>query len=307
MTSSRYNPKKPAACRDHVTIVMLTYNRCAELMRSLAHLLTLPEQPRIIVVDNAGTDGTAERVSACVPQIQIVRSAVNLGAAGRNLGVDTVVTPYVAFCDDDTWWAPGALDAAAQILDLHPSIAVLNAHIVVGPDAIPDPACLHMAQSPLKTVPGVGPMLIGFMAGAIVMRTSAFRNAGGYWPPFFIGGEETLLAMDILDAGGHIVYAPALQVHHWPSSLRDSAQRKRLLARNALWTAWMRLPGKMALARTWQTLQTLPCAGARRSAVIDALAGVGPVFRHRRVLGGATRDLLDHVWRHEAARARDLP
>ena len=288
------------ACCHRVTVVILTYNRCAELKRSLSRLIALPGQPRIIVVDNAGTDGTAECITAEFPQVKLIRAPANLGAAGRHLGVDEVHTPYVAFCDDDTWWAPDALSRAADMLDAHPSIAVLNARIVVGPEGRPDPACDAMAQSPLGTIPGVGPMLIGFMAGAVVMRTQAYRNAGGYWPPFFIGGEEALLAMDIMEAGGRIVYAPALLVHHWPSSIRDSALRKRLLARNAIWVAWMRLPWRAAAARSLQTLQALPGRADRIRTARDALSGLGRVLRHRRVLGPPTLAQLARVWRQQA-------
>lgn len=86
-----------------VSIVVLTYNRADELMAVLHRLQALPEQPEVIVVDNASSDGTAERVAAEHPQVRLVREARNRGAAGRNSGVALVRTPYVAFCDDDTW------------------------------------------------------------------------------------------------------------------------------------------------------------------------------------------------------------
>lgn len=289
------------SCAERVTIVVLTYNRRAELARSLEHLLALPERPSIVVVDNGGTDDTAAFMSARHPHIPLVRTGANLGAAGRNHGVRQVRTPYVAFSDDDTWWAPGALSLAADLFDRHPRIAVLNAGIVVGPEERPDPACMAMEASPLETVPGVGPLLTGFMAGANVMRTQAFRKAGGYWPPLFIGGEEALLAMDILDAGGHIVYAPALRVHHWPSTVRDNPLRKRMIARNAIWTACLRLPWPVALQHSLRTLRALPDVNLRRGILNETLLNLGTLLPARRVLRRETRALLDEVWRHEQA------
>jgi hypothetical protein len=48
-----------------LAVVMITHNRRAEVLRSLAHLSELPERPRIVVVDNGSTDGTAaSRTSA---------------------------------------------------------------------------------------------------------------------------------------------------------------------------------------------------------------------------------------------------
>lgn len=287
------------AVNDKISIVLLTHSRVGELCRTLGHLLDLPERPPIIVVDNCSIDNTAERVQAAFPTVKLICTERNLGAAGRNLGVDFVQTPYVAFCDDDTWWAPGALDTAVELLDRHARLSVLNARIVVGPQQMPDPTCATMASSPLAYHDDIGPLLAGFMAGAIVMRTEAFRKAGGYWEEFFIGGEETLLAMDILDAGGHIAYAPALVVHHWPSRLRHTHQRQRLTARNAIWTCWLRLPWSLAWQRTRFLLQQLPDRRLRRHALADALSGVLKIVPKRRVLSKETCQLLRQVWQHD--------
>lgn len=290
-----------------VSIVVLTHNRCDEVCRTLTRLLALHARHPIIVVDNGSTDETAQRILAGFSGIMLVRAGRNLGAAGRNLGVQRVRTRYVAFCDDDTWWASGALEAAADILDARPKLAVLNARILVGPEVRPDPACLAMAASPLAHVDGVGPRLTGFMAGANVMRTQAFLDAGGYWPPFFIGGEETLLALDILDAGGEIVYAPALKVFHWPSKLRDAHLRQSMIARNALWVAWMRLPWTMALQRTVSSLAALPGPTARLGALWQAMAGWRLVWKNRRRLNPETCRLLEQVRRHEESMSTKAP
>lgn len=284
---------------DRITVVMITHNRCEELCRSLKHLKALPEKPGIIVVDNASTDNTVQRMRAEFPDVELIRSEKNLGAAGRNLGVQNVWTPYVAFCDDDTWWEPGSLQTAVTLLDRHPRIAALNASIVVGSDQRPDPACLVMANSPLPQVSGIGPMLSGFMAGACIMRTDVFLQAGGYWPRFFIGSEEALLAMDILDAGHQIVYAPALIVHHWPSQQRDSGQRILLTERNAIWSAWLRLPWRMAWRRTRASVRSATELAQRCRIVLSALPGIPAVLKNRRVLRAETCALLDRVWEHE--------
>lgn len=285
--------------RDLITIVIITHNRCDELCRSLKHLKALPEQVRIIVVDNGSSDITVDVLAAEFPDVELIRSRKNLGAAGRNLGVQQVRTPYVAFCDDDTWWSPGSLKAAAALLDRHPRIAVLNANILVGPDHRPDPACQAMANSPLPYVEGVGPRLGSFMAGACIMRTDAFLQAGGYWPPFFIGSEEALLSMDILDAGHHIVFAPALTVHHWPSQRRDSRLRIALTERNAIWTAWLRLPWPLAWQRSRAALRSVSTLTRRVALALSALRGIPTVLKNRRVLQTETYTLLQYIWEHE--------
>ncbi|WP_250510028.1 glycosyltransferase [Caballeronia sp. GACF4] len=230
-----------------LSVVVLTYNRADVVLRTIAKLAALPDPVRIVVVDNASSDNTARRIAEKFPSVDLVIASKNMGAAGRNLGVARVRTEYVAFCDDDTWWQAGSLSRAVQLLDASPRVAVLSARVVVGDAESTDETCERMRVSPLGSHGLPGPALIGFMAGASVFRTSVYREMGGYEPKLFIGGEESLLALDILSSGHALVYADELVLHHHPSEIRDSALRRRLLARNEAWVAWLRLPLAEAL------------------------------------------------------------
>ena len=267
-----------------VTVVILTYRRTAELRRTLRHTMALSARPPVVVVDNGAGDGTRAMLAAEFPSVRLIAMERNLGAAARNAGVMAATTPYVAFCDDDTWWAEGALDAAPALLDAYPALAVLCARVLVGPHEAEDPTCAAMAASPLPRDGLPGPALLGFLAGAAVVRRSAFLEAGGYEPRFLIGGEEALLSLDLLARGWRISYAPQLTVHHYPSAQRDSAARRRLLRRNALWLAWLRLPAGMALA---DTVRACLAALHRREdalAVLDALRGLRWALARRKVI-----------------------
>jgi len=275
-----------------LSIVVLTHNRRAELMRTLHGLARLPGRHPIIVVDNGSADGTAEAVRRNFPGLALVRASANLGAAGRNLGVRAAQTEYVAFCDDDTCWEPRALETAVGILDASPEIGVLTARVLVGQEGRLDQACAAMQESPLPEQPGVGPCLLGFMAGACVMRTEVFRKAGGYWPPLLIGGEEELLALDVIEQGWRIVYAPAVCIRHWPSTSRDAPLRRRLLARNAVWTAWMRLPAAMAWHATAREFRLQRSARERLRLARDIGQGMAAVLARRRVVSPQVCELL---------------
>lgn len=45
---------------ERISVVVITHNRRDELQRTLERLAALPEQPRVVVVDNASSDGTAD-------------------------------------------------------------------------------------------------------------------------------------------------------------------------------------------------------------------------------------------------------
>ena len=272
-------------CEKPVSVVVLTHQRAAELARTLRHLCALPEQPPVIVVDNDSQDDTVAMVRQDFPSVALVRAPRNLGASGRNLGAARVRTPYVAFCDDDTWWGAGSLALAAGLLDHYPHIGALTARVLVGPEQREDPACRQMSASPLRSiVPLPGPPILGLLAGASVFRTGAFLAAGGYHPRFFLGGEETVLAFDLASAGWSLGYAPQLTVFHYPSPLRDAKRRRSLLARNAVWTAWLRLPVSSAIACTFRCAPQIWRDAGGIGGCWETMRGLRWILPQRRVL-----------------------
>ena len=289
-----------------VSVVVITHQRRAELLLALERLLALPEQPHVVVVDNGSTDGTAHAVRQRFPQVELVASPENLGAIGRNVGVARVDTPYVAFCDDDTWWDPGSLRTAADVLDAHPRLAVVTARILVEPGGREDPIVPELRDSP---VPGAdwlpGPALGSFLAGASVLRRDAFAEVGGFSERLWLGGEEELMAGDLAAAGWELCYLPQLTVHHQASRARDPHKRRRDGIRNTLWTTWLRRPLRPALRRTVHLLATLPRDRVTAEGLLAAVRGLPWVLRERRVLpphAEARFAALDAVQRRSTAR-----
>ncbi len=268
-----------------IGVVILTHNRAAEALKTVRHMRALSERPRLVVVDNASADGTAETVARSFPDVGVIRLERNIGAAARNVGVRSIETPYVAFCDDDTVWARGSLTRARALLDAYPGVAALTARVLVGAEQRDDPICAVMASSPLPSTALPGKAVLGFLAGACVFRRNLFLESGGYEPRFLIGGEEALLALDLAARGYAVVYTSELTVHHYPSHQRDPALRQRHMVRNALWVAWLRRPMRSALARTVAIVGSASRAGdASLPGLVDAVRGLPWVLRDRRVI-----------------------
>ncbi|MDI3330868.1 MAG: glycosyltransferase [Micrococcus sp.] len=288
---------------------MITYNRCSEALQAIDRALALPERPAVYVVDNGSSDGTAEAIRerfGADPRLTLIVSRQNLGAVGRNVAVDVVPTEFVAFCDDDTWWEPGALQAAVEALAAHPRLGVVTARILVEPGAREDPINAELLHSPVRGPDWLpGPALGSFLAGASVMRTQAFRQVGGFSRRLWLGGEEELMAADLATAGWELCHLPHVVVHHQASKVRDPHLRRRHGLRNTLWFTWLRRPLPAAVRRSWQVLSTAPRDRVTLDAVADALRGAGWVLRERRVLPDRVEErflALEESQRTSAAR-----
>lgn len=284
-----------------IAVVMITHNRRQEALASLERLSRLDERPQIVVVDNGSTDGSAEAIAESFPDVQLVITEQNLGAAGRNLGVLAAEAPYVALCDDDVWWAPGALGKAADLFDAHSRLAVITGKVLVGEEETVDPVCLEMEQSPLAAEPELpGRPILGFLAGASAIRRDAFIECGGFDRRLFLGGEERWLAAELACRGWRLRYVPEILVHHWPSTLRDAHRRRWHEVRNAIWFAWRRRPVRSALRETLAALRSVDATVAVR-AIVAALVGMPWVLRERRVLPDAVERGLELLEARAAA------
>ena len=170
-----------------VAVVIITRDRPDDLARTLGRLHALPERPTVLVVDNGSRDG----VRTGFPEVVVLRQERDLGAAGRTAGVLAATAPYIAFCDDDSWWEPGSLSAAADLLDAHPDVALLAARVELAGGRL-EPTCAAMARAPLTGRPGLpGPPVHGFVACGAVVRRDAYLAAGGFEPDWGVGGGSS--------------------------------------------------------------------------------------------------------------------
>lgn len=285
-TETRTHTPVPTS-NDRVSVVMITRNRRSQVLSTLGHLSALPDRPPIVLVDNASTDGTADAVAGAFPEVTCIRRTTNGGAVSRTIGVRAARTPYVAFSDDDSWWAPHALDAAADHFDASPRLALLAARMLVGPAEVLDPVCQEMADSPLPRRPDLpGPSILGFVACGAIVRRSAYLQAGGFHPVIGFGGEETVLAQDLAAAGWGLAYVDDVVAHHHPTRNRDRSDRREIVARNDLLSVWLRRPLRVALARSFDSVVAAVRAddAQARPVLRAALRRLPDALRSRQVL-----------------------
>ncbi len=290
------NGADPGSAR--VSVVVMTRDRRDSVLSTLERLLALPDEPRVIVVDNGSKDGTAHAISARCPQVRLLALGRNHGAVARTFGVRAATTPYVAFADDDSWWEPHALRTAADVFDRSPRLGLLAARILVGSERRLDPVCEVMAASPLPVEHDApGPSVLGFVACGAVVRRRAYLEVGGFHPVVFFFGEETLLAQDLMTAGWQLAYVDGVVARHDPGSAEPRPGRDRLAVRNALLSLWMRRPARVAAQQTLRLLAERR-GPAAAGGLLDAVRRAPRALAHRRVLPPSVERQVRLLERH---------
>jgi len=272
------------------SFVIASRNRADELLAVVHRLLATTTSP-IIVVDNASSDDSVPRLRAMAAgdesrRLTIVEHTENAGAVARNIGVAACRTPYVAFCDDDSWWAPDATAIGEAIFDRYPSVALLAARTVVLPGNRDDPIVADLADSPLGRDTALpGPSILGFLACSAMVRVDAFEAVGGFSPILHFRGEEQLLAWDLAAAGWDLCFCRALTAYHQPSVVRaPSGTQQARSMRNMVLTNWLRRPLRRTIGPSAQFVRAAIARPDHAAALFEAIRLIPAVRRDRRRL-----------------------
>jgi succinoglycan biosynthesis protein ExoU len=94
-----------------ICVIIPAWNASATIGRAIASALVQPDVAEVLVVDDASTDGTADRAGAADDgsgRLCIVRQPQNRGpAAARNAAIAASRSPFLALLDSDDFLLPG--------------------------------------------------------------------------------------------------------------------------------------------------------------------------------------------------------
>lgn len=95
-----------------VAVVVVAWNAADWLSTCLGSVAALRRPPaEIVVVDNASSDGGADRVEREFPRVDLVRAPRNLGfCAANNLGIQRTRSPFILLLNPDTRLDPDFLE-----------------------------------------------------------------------------------------------------------------------------------------------------------------------------------------------------
>lgn len=164
-------------------MVIPTFNRWALLRRALASALAQRDvRLEVIVVDDGSRDGTTERLAQVQDdRLRVLVNDANQGVAhARNRGVAAARAPWVAFLDDDDFWAPTRLREhrdAAHRTDAHWTFGSFLTFTEAG-------AIRSVSRAPLPADLAVGLYRLNLVGtpSTVTVRTEIVRSAGGFDP-----------------------------------------------------------------------------------------------------------------------------
>lgn len=232
-------------------IVIVNWNTCELLRRCLESVLASQKVlPKVVVVDNASTDGSAEMVRKVFPAVQVIASPTNGGFSyGNNLGlkalgfrgkgnVDANAPRYALLLNPDTEVPPDALAGMVRFMDERPQAGCAGPKLVLV-DGQLDVACRRSFPTPEISFyrfsglsklfphhPRFGRYNMTFadpdqeievdsVVGAYMqVRREAIRDAGLLDETFFMYGEDLDWAFRIKEAGWKVLYNPRVTITH---------------------------------------------------------------------------------------------
>jgi N-acetylglucosaminyl-diphospho-decaprenol L-rhamnosyltransferase len=228
--------------RVELTVVVVSFNTRQLLERCLASLdrsagVTL----KVVVVDNASADGSADMVRERFPRVELREPGGNLGfAAANNVALRDLDTPFVLLLNPDTEVVDDAAAALVRFLKEHPRAGAVGGRLLYGDGSFQHSgfAFPTLAQVFLDVFPVnyrlTGSRLNGRYPRAWYGRAFEVDHPLGACfcvrreavqlmdEDFFMYAEEVDLARRIRDAGWEIWYTPdATVIHHEAQATRQ--------------------------------------------------------------------------------------
>lgn len=252
---------------ERVSVIIVGYNHKPYLADCVRAARNSAPGARLILIDNASTDGTDVFVRAELKPDRFIASEKNLGfAGGNNLGIDIVLKDgdgFVYLLNPDTEAQPGFLEKALDVMRSDPKIGIVQSLLVLSPEtdkinswgnnihflgfgyAGGDSTSLAQARSAGK----LEIRDIAYASGAgMLVRTSMIREIGGLDETLFAYHEDLEYSWRARLAGWRVMLAPDSIVHHKYEFSRSIAKWYWMERNRFLVMAWCyRLPTLICL------------------------------------------------------------
>jgi GT2 family glycosyltransferase len=312
-----------------VAVIIVNFNSENLLGECLRHLRAQTRRPeRIIVVDNASRDGSADQSESNYPEVEFVRSDRNLGfAAANNLGARRAAgAEWLALLNPDAFPEPDWLERLLAAAHASPDCVSFGSRLLDASDSgrldgtgdVYHVSGLAWRRDHGRSIiSGVDEAdeIFAPCAAAALYRRDVFLEAGGFDEDYFCYFEDVDLGFRLRLLGYRCRYAPGAVVRHVGSAVTGRRSPFSLYHghRNLVWTwcknmpallFWVYLPQHLLVnlgAVLWYAARGQGSTLLR--AKWDALRGLPRCWRQRRVIQ-ARRQVS--IWRLRQTMSRGL-
>ncbi|MBC8136277.1 MAG: glycosyltransferase family 2 protein [Fibrella sp.] len=284
-----------------VAIIIVCYNGVADTLECLDSLsrVTYPDA-KIVVVDNASTDGTAQVVRERFPAVHVLETGDNRGyAGGNNAGVryalDTLRADYTFLLNNDTTVQPGLLEPLVAHAETNRDAGISGPMMCYydAPDTVwaSGGEMSTRADSVLRgngiPVADINDQLLeqDFVVGCgMLVRRDVWETVGCLDERFFLYYEDSDLCFRAMRAGFRNVTVPSVRLYHKVSRSTGAGSELTVyyMRRNALlflqkngsfWGRVAAIADNVRLFCVWKLKGDTRCADILAGAVADYFAG----------------------------------
>lgn len=241
-----------------IAVLIVNWNAGAYLARALEAVAAQTRAAdRVIVVDNASTDGSRAAIDG-FPSVELIALDRNAGfAEGNNIAAQAAVgCDWLALLNPDAFPAPDWLATLEAATGAHPDVAMFASELRMHADETRlDGAgdAYHVSGLPWRIGHGeparlseMRPVEVFSPCGAAAfVRRDAFDAVGGFDPSFFCYVEDVDLAFRLRLRGHRCLLIPGAIVRHVGSGTTEyqSAFAVYHGHRNLVWAWAKNMPG----------------------------------------------------------------
>lgn len=219
------------------SVIMTTKNRCEDLRNALASCEKQTTDHELLVIDDGSTDGTSEMVRLEFPRARLIRHEKSGGLIRRRNEAAELATGDILFSidDDAEFSTPNVIEQTLADFD-DPRIAVVAIPLV-------EP---RLGERRLQFAPDDTATWVtdNFKGTSFAMRRDIFLEIGAFRADLVHQGEETDLAIRLLDRGYVIRNGRSDHITHYESPKRDLRRTHFYGRRNDILFAFRNVPAR---------------------------------------------------------------
>ncbi len=288
------------------TVIIVSANHLAHLERCVPSVLGQQyDKMRILVVDNASTDGSVEFLKREYPQVQIIENSTNLGYAGaNNVGFQNSASDYLAVLNPDTEVADDWLRELILALETCPAAGLATSKVLLLRSHERINTCGNeITFAGITTCRGLGQpadryarleRVSAVSGSAFAIRRSVLQEIGPFDESFFLYYEDTDLSLRAALAGYQCLYVPTSIVYH-DYAFRFTASKAYLQERNRIVSLlkvfrWGTLAALLPALLLAEAMAWTFCALKGKDHLRSKLRSYGWIVRNRRQVWEARRE-----------------